>query len=995
MLACIASIAAAPATDLANLPAAAARPVDFVRDVQPIFAKSCYGCHGEQKQKSGLRLDVKGIALKGGEDGPVIVPGRGAQSLLVQLVAGLDPDRVMPPKGKRLSPEQIAVLRAWIDQGATWPDGVDKAAAADKADHWAYKPLTRPSVPRASDPKWGQWPRNAVDQFVLAKLLEKGLTPSPDADRRTLIRRVTFDLTGLPPLPKEVDAFVSDPDPNAYENLVDRLLASPRYGECWARHWLDCVHYGDTHGYDKDKPRPNAWPYRDYVIRAFNDDKPYARFIREQLAGDWFYPGTADGVEALGFIAAGPFDFVGQVELRDGTIDKAITRNLDRDDMVSVTMNTFVSSTAQCARCHDHKFDPIKQEDYYSLQADFAGVDRADRPYDPDPAVARKRHELTQLIASAKSRTEEIEKRAAATAGPELVALSARLESARRDAPVEERPEFGYHSAISAVQSAVKWVQVDLGRPTPIERIVLVGAHDTFNGIGDGFGFPVRYKLEAANDAGFTGEITTIVDQTAADVPNPGVRPQRFPAGGKSARFLRLTATRLAPRQGDYILAMGEMMVLTADGANVAEGRPVAALDSIEALPRWSRKNLVDGYYYGARKLDDAEITRLEAEHTALVAKSIDAAAARELKQAREAARQAAAQLAALPKPQMVYAACSEFPAEGSFTPTHGKPRPIYVLHRGSEKGPQQEVGPGSVAFLPDLPSRFVLPPDAGEAQRRAALADWIADARNPLTWRSIVNRAWQYHFGHGIIDTPNDFGRMGAAPTHPELLDWLAVEFRDRGQSLKQLNRLIVTSSTYRQSSANNPAYDKIDGGNQYLWRMNRRRLDAEEVHDAILVAGDKLDLQMGGAGYKTFGFENDHSPRYKYQEHDPDDPASLRRAVYRFVVRSVPDPLMEALDCADPSQAVPKRDETLTALQALALLNDKLIIRMATHFAERVEKMAPDVPGQIDAASRIALGRGPTDEEKTVLLEVATHLGLPSACRVLFNTNEFSFVD
>jgi cytochrome c553 len=601
MLICVGPLAAGavPADDLAKLPPASGRPIEFVRDVQPIFAGSCYGCHGEQKQKSGLRLDVKGIAFKGGEDGPVIVPGRGAESLLVQLVAGLDPDRVMPPKGERLSPEKIGILRAWIDQGANWPEGVDKAIMADKADHWAYKPLTRPSAPQAADPKWAQWPRNPVDQFVLSKLLEKGLMPSPEADRRTLIRRVTLDLTGLPPSPKEVDDFVADPDPNAYDTLVDRLLASPRYGECWARHWLDCVHYGDTHGYDKDKPRPNAWPYRDYVIRAFNEDKPYARFIREQLAGDWFYPGTADGITALGFIAAGPFDYVGQMELRDGTIDKAITRNLDRDDMVAVTMNTFVSSTAQCARCHDHKFDPIKQEDYYSLQADFAGVDRADRAYDPDPAVARKRQELTQQIASAKARAEEIEKRAAATAGPELAALRAKLESARHATPIEEKPEFGYHSAISAVQATVKWVQVDLGRPTPIDHVILVGAHDTFNGIGDGFGFPVRYKLEAANDPNFAGDVTTIADRTAADVPNPGVRPRRFDAGGKSARFVRLTATKLAPRQGDYILALGEMMVLTADGGNVAEGRPVNSLDSIEALPRWSRKNLVDGYYHG------------------------------------------------------------------------------------------------------------------------------------------------------------------------------------------------------------------------------------------------------------------------------------------------------------------------------------------------------------------------------------------------------------
>jgi cytochrome c553 len=971
------------------------RPIDFVRDVQPIFAGSCYGCHGTQKQKAGLRLDVKGVALQGGDDGPVIVPGKGADSLLVRLVAGLDRDRVMPPRGQRLSPDQIAILRAWIDQGAPWPGGVDKPSVIDQAVHWAYKPLTRPTPPLVADPKWARWPCNPIDQFVLGKLLEKGLTPSPEADRGTLIRRVTFDLTGLPPSTGEVGAFLADPDPGAYDKLVDRLLSSPRYGECWARHWLDCVHYGDTHGYDKDKPRPNAWPYRDYVIGAFNQDKPYARFIREQLAGDWFYPGTTDGITALGFIAAGPFDYVGQVELRDGTIDKAVTRNLDRDDMVAVTMNTFDSMTAQCARCHDHKFDPIKQEDYYSLQAVFAAVDRADRPFDPDPAVARQRYDLTRQAAAAEASLRELEKRAESSAGPELAALNARLSSARGAAPAEERPAFGYHSGISASPSTVKWVQVDLGRPTPIDQVVLVGAHDTFNGIGAGFGFPVRYRIEIADDPDFRRDVATIADRTACDVANPGVQPQRFGVGGKAARFVRLTATRLAPRRGDYILALGEMMVLTADGVNVAGGRPVSALDSIEALPRWSRKNLVDGYYYGAGKPDEAEIARLDTERWALVEKTLDAQSAVEFREARRVAGDAASRLAALPRPALVYAACSEFVPEGSFTPTHGRPRPVHVLHRGSEKGPEQEVGPGAVGFLPGLPSRFILPPDAGEAQRRAALADWIADAHNSLTWRSIVNRAWQYHFGHGIVDTPNDLGAMGAAPTHPELLDWLAVEFRDGGQSLKQLNRLIVTSSTYRQSSADNPAFDKVDGGDQFLWRMNRRRLDAEEVRDAVLAAADKLNLEMGGPGYRTFGFENDHSPRYNYQDHDPDDPASLRRSVYRFAVRSVADPFMEALDCADPSQVVPRRDETLTALQALALLNDKFIIRMASHFAERVEKISPDLPGQIDAASRLALGRPPTDEEKSVLLDVAKDLGLPSACRLIFNTNAFSFVE
>src|SRR6185437_502806 len=488
--------------------------------------------------------------------------------------------------------------RAWIDQGANWPELADAIKLAPPSDWWSFKPITRPPTPTGDDAKWGRTP---IDAFVLAKLREKGLSPSPAADRRTLIRRVTFDLTGLPPSPEEIAEFIADPSTDVYEKVVDRLLASPRYGECWARHWLDVVHYGDSHGYDKDKPRANAWPYRDYVIRAFNEDKPYSRFVKEQLAGDWFYPGTVDGIVALGFIAAGPFDFVGQIEVRDGTIDKAITRNLDRDDMVSTTMNTFTSLTVQCARCHNHKFDPIEQEDYYSLQAVFAAVDRADRKYDPDPAIARARQDLRQQIDALSARAGEIESRVPAAIAPQLAAIDAKIaEAAKHHTTTAERPEFGYHSSISPSPEHAKWVQVDLGHPTPIQFVVLIGAHDNFNNIGAGFGFPVRFKIEASDDPAFKSHVLTIVDRTGADVPNPGCSPQSFAAPAKtSARYVRVTATKLALRSNDFIFALGEMSILAPDGTNLSLARPVTSLDSIEAGVRWGRKNLVDGYYFG------------------------------------------------------------------------------------------------------------------------------------------------------------------------------------------------------------------------------------------------------------------------------------------------------------------------------------------------------------------------------------------------------------
>src|SRR5438067_565608 len=411
----------APQTPGADAPGSP-KAVDFVRDVQPIFAKHCVSCHGPDKQRGGLRLDRKADALNGGNSGAAVVPGMAADSPLLRFVAGQDKDTVMPPKGDRLTPAEVATLRAWVDQGATWPD--DGSAGANPADWWSFKPLSKPAVPPA-DPKWA---RNVIDHFILSKHREKGLAPSPAADRRTLLRRLYFDLIGLPPTPEQIDDFLRDTSPTAYEDRVNSLLASPHHGERWARHWLDVAHYGETHGYDKDQPRPNAWPYRDYVIRSFNADKPYDRFVQEQVAGDVLFPGTVDGIEALGFLAAGPWDLIGHVELPESKTDGKVARHLDRDDFVSNTIGTFLSLTVHCAQCHNHKFDPITQEDYYSLQAVFAAIDRTDRAYDPDPTVAARRAELAgrhrALSAAAGSAAAEPLRPALASLPPPRVAYA-------------------------------------------------------------------------------------------------------------------------------------------------------------------------------------------------------------------------------------------------------------------------------------------------------------------------------------------------------------------------------------------------------------------------------------------------------------------------------------------------------------------------------------------------------------------------------------------
>jgi hypothetical protein len=722
--------------------------------------------------------------------------------------------------------------------------GLVTARAAEPADTekdadtwWSLKPIVKPVPPAVASAKYADWPRTPIDRFILAKLLEKGLEPAPPADRRTLLRRVTFDLTGLPPTPEEIDAFLADTSPDAYEKVVDRLLASPAYGERWARHWMDVAHYAETHGHDQDRPRPHAWPYRDYLVRSFNADKPYARFVQEQLAGDVLFPGDPDAVVAMGFLATGPWDESSLRDIREDSIDRQIARYLDRDDMVTTALSTFVSTTVHCARCHDHKFDPITQKDYYALQAVFAGVDKAERAYDTDPKLSAKRKQL----ADEKARLHALR----GTADPSLLAPAVQAEAA------------AWEKNVLACQVCGSV----MGGPQPLaaaEGLVVV-----------------------------------------------------------------LTALRGAPsdRRSD-------------------KQRAELALHVLE------------------QKLDR--------------------------------------QIAALPPPQLVYAAASDFKPDGSFKPS-GKPRPVHVLKRGDINKPGAEAQPGALACVPGLEARFRLDRPDDEGSRRAELARWMSDPRNVLTWRSIVNRVWHYHFGKGIVETPGDFGRMGAKPTHPELLDWLAADFQQHGGSLKYLHRLIATSAAYRQSSRHEPRFAEVDNDNRYLWRMNRTRLDAEEVRDAVLLAAGRLDRTMGGPSVKQFNMSPGiHvTPNVDYQGFDVDRPETQRRAVYRFVFRTLPDPFMEALDCPDSSQLTQTRNVSVTAPQALALLNDRFMVRVSEHLAARAMKAGPDLPAQVGAVYGFALGREPTPKESALLTQYAKKHGLANLCRMVLNCNEFVFVN
>jgi len=963
----------------------------FTEKIQPILELRCYDCHSHAsgKMKGGLTLDSRSGWADGGGTGPAVVPGKPEESILIQAVRRTDPDLSMPPK-KALPAEEVALLVEWVQRGA--PDPRTTAVATGKAeDWWSLQPLVKPALAQPG-----------IDRFISVKLAEKGLALAPAADARTLCRRLYFDLTGLPPTPEELEAFAAasarDAD-GAYERLVDQLLASPRYGERWARHWLDVVHYGDTHGYDKDQPRPNAWPYRDYVIRAFNGDKPYARFVQEELAGDVLFPGTQDGIEALGFIAAGPWDFIGHAELPEEKIDGQVARHLDRDDMVGNAMGTFTSATIQCAQCHNHKFDPFTQEDYYALQAVFAALDRADKSYDLDPPLAEKRRLLTQQKAELEARAASLAADIAKAAGPELAPLEKGIATAEKAASQGRRPEYGWHSAIERAAEQRQWVQVDLGRSVALDRVVLAGVWDDFNGIGPGFGFPVRFRIEASDDPQFGGVPLVLAANDLEDYPNPGTAPQTFPANGKTARYVRVTATRLALRKDDYIFALAELQAFDVTGKNLAAGGKVTSSSSIEAPVRWTRQNLTDGIYPAATGGGE-QLATLRQKREALVRK-VDAALLRARAENAAALAVNAKAAAQLPPAHVVYAG-TVHTGTGNFRGTGAKggaPRVIHLLARGQVTAPGREVGPGALSALKMLPGRFELPANGPEGERRAALARWITDRANPLTWRSIVNRVWQYHFGRGLVDTPNDFGRMGARPTHPELLDWLALEFRDTmGGSLKQLHKRIVMSATYRQSSAvDNPPAAQLDVNNTLLWRQNRRKLEAEAVRDSVLAVSGKLDLAMGGPGWQDFVVEHpEHSPHYEYALANPDDAKTWRRGIYRFIVRSQMQPFMTSLDCADPSMRVDKRNESVSPTQALALLNNGFMLAQSTHFAERLQREAgPELAVQIDRGYRLALGHAPSAEDKAKLVAFAQQYGLPNLCRVLFNLNEFAFVD
>ena len=1030
----------------ATVASAAAQQTEarFERDVLPILTQRCGSCHGRNEPEAGLSFGDLAAATKELESGSrAVVPGKPDESELIRRVTASDDSERMPSKGPPLTPDQIDKLRQWIAGGAQWPE------------HWAYRELVLPALPlervqgsgfgvqgqpgtRNPEPGTESSGRNVIDAFIHRELTAKGLTPSPPADKRTLLRRVSFDLVGLPPLPDELDVFLADDSPDAYERIVDRLLASPRHGERWARHWMDVVHYAETHGHDQDRPRENAWPYRDYLIRAFNSDLPYGRFIEQQLAGDVLWPEDTQAIVATGFLATGPWDESSLRDIREDSIDREIGRYLDRDDIVSTVVNTFLSTTVQCARCHDHKFDPISQKDYYGLQAVFAATDKANRAYDTDPAVAAGRRELTSARGKLNEQKQNVD--------PALLTAEVAAEVAEWEKGVTAAASLWQVLTPAEVKSkdgSTLTVQSDgsvLAGGTKPEKdtytlVFHVGrASQPGETPEDGRGSPSHItglRLEVLTDASLPKQGPGRQDNGNLHLNElvAKVAPKGQPEAATTLKFMSPRAD--FNQQGWTIEMAFDGNEATAWGIFPEVGKPHSAvfefseplLVAAETTLTVELKQLHGGgHLIGRPRISITSAAKpipldgqsLPAEVASVVTTPADQRTDRQ--RADLATFVLAAKydrvLAALPPRQFVYAGTNDFQPDGSFKPAE-KPRVVHVLARGDIHQPAEEAAPCGLSVMPEHAGTLTIADAGDEGQRRAALARWIASRDNGLTWRSIANRLWHYHFGRGIVDTPSDFGRMGSFPSHPELLDWLAAELRDHGGELKRLHRIIVSSATYRQGSGFrvqgsesgnlnpeprtlNPL--AVDADNRLLWRANRSRLDAESIHDAIAAVAGTLDLEMGGNSVRQFiqtpGIHV--TPNVDYENFSVDDRANYRRSVYRFIFRTLPDPFMESLDCADASQLTPARNVSVTALQALAMLNDKFIVRQSELLAERLAREAgPDSDDQIRLLFRLVLCREPTDTERASFLDYAAKYGLANACRVLLNSNEFMFVD
>ena len=960
-------------------------PIDFGRQIQPILAKRCFACHGPDKAEGELRLNQKESAFaKLTSEKRALVPKDLEQSELFRRVTSTDDGERMPPEGQPLTPTQVDLLKKWIEQGAEWKE------------HWAFAAPQSHPLPSVKNV---DWVKNPIDAFVLNKLEHIGLTPAPPAEKAALIRRVTFDLTGLPPVPADIEKFLADNSPNAYDKIVDRLLQSEHYGEHWARHWLDVVRYADTNSFERDGPKPNAWRYRDYVIRAFNSDKPYDRFIREQLAGDELPDAGTDGLIATGFYRLGQWD--------DEPADRLLAVYDGFDDIITTTAQGFLGLTVNCARCHDHKIDPIPQQDYYSLLAFFQGVtpNGNSNPNVERPVFENEAAKQAYALA-AKAYQIELE---AAQASVSLIENEFReLLGSRRpnvDSPDMDELEYRFYRDT--------WKKLPNFDSLKAETIAKLD--DGFFDISPAtrefsFGFVFVGMLKVPADSEYTFSLDS----------DDG---SRLTVNGQEVVLYDGIHSTGQPRQGQITLKKGRVPIRIDYFQGPAGAKGLVVKWSGPGFEQRSLSATIgEGSLVADRPGKRKEFATLIASQgpTVLGPKRYEEYTKR------------TQQFEELKHHKV------EPPSALCVTEVGPNPPETKLLKRGNPQSPGDKVVP---AFLTSLGGGVATVPlplaSTTTSGRRLALANWIASPDNRLTARVMVNRLWQHHFGRGIVRSPNNFGLLGDRPTHPELLDWLAIEFM-RGSSriddrqtsiagepwsMKRMHKLIVTSSTYRMSSqspnqmiasvakaaeAGLPNPLTIDPLNNLFWRHDMRRLGAEEVRDTILAVGGRLNTKMYGPGvFPEISDEvkaGQSTPGSGWGHSSIDEQS--RRSVYVHVKRSLVLPILSDFDVADTDSSCAARFTTTQPTQALGMLNGEFLNEQALEFSKRLRiEVGSDTNRQIALAYRLALNREPDGamvQRGAALIDalktkhgLSAEKALEQFCLMTLNLNEFVYLD
>jgi hypothetical protein len=926
--------------------------IDFAKEIQPILARRCYSCHGPGHAEGGLRLHQRdGAVAKLDSGATAVVAEKPAESELIRRIVATDDDVRMPPKSKPISAKEVELLTTWIKQGAKWEA------------HWAFEPPQRPALPEVKNKAWI---RNPVDAFILATLEANGLSPNPLAEKAALIRRLYYDLTGLPPSPQEVADFVADASPQAYEKVVDRLLASPHYGERWARHWLDVVRFAETNSFERDGDKPHAWRFRDYVIRSLNTDKPYNQFIKEQLAGDEMPNPSPDALVATGFYRMGLWD--------DEPADRLLAKFDGLDDIVTTAGQGFLGLTLNCARCHDHKIDPITQKDYYAFVSFFHNITpmsnggpQVERPLFSN-AEAKQRFD--EQVAAQRAKQDALQGQVSAVE-KELKEKLAQLEkvAALGESDLEEL-EYRFYRDTWTTLPNFDELKAETVAKLPANRFDITPATRP-----DHFGFVYTGILKVPQDGEYSFSLDSddgsrlVIDGTEI-LKYDGIHGVGQPKQAK----VKLKQGRRAIRLDYFQGAFGKGLIVKWSGPGVEE-RLLSATAS-EAEPE-NRRDFVQLLRKKGSELLGKERV---AEYFAL-------------KQQLDKATKE--------KPEAEFALCVS---------EAGKTAPeTFILGRGNPGSPGAKVEPSFPDVLggghPDLTKLAALPNSTG---RRTALADWIASPENRLTSRVMVNRLWQHHFGRGIVRSPNNFGLLGETPTHRELLDWLATELVRLDWKLKPLHKLLVMSNTYQQSSAGNPAGLAKDPANQWFWRFNMRRLSAEELRDSIHAVNGTLNPKMYGpsifADISKEVLAGQSQPGQGWGKSPADEQA--RRSIYIKVKRSLVTPLLATFDFPDSDISCEARFNTVQPGQALSLLNGDFANEQAVIFAARVKKEGGDNPTQqVTTGLQLTLSRPPTEKEIArgvqlmndlqVKYKLTPEQALKTYCLWLFNLNEFLFLD